>query len=39
MVPTDKYTHWFDKEGYKKHQKRIQRGINLFSKYYQNLWW
>ena len=33
-----KDTHVFDKEGYKKHQDRIQRGTILFGKYYRGLW-
>ena len=31
-------THWFDKEGYDKHQERINNGLKLFGKYYQSLW-
>ena len=30
---------WFDKQGYEKHQEKIQEGINLFAKYYCALWW
>jgi len=33
-----KDTHVFDKKGYTKHQKRIQRGTTLFGKYYRGLW-
>lgn len=33
-----KHTATFDKEGYKKHQERMQRGYTLFGKYYHNLW-
>ena len=31
-------TSHFDAEGYKKHQEKIQNGLNLFGKYYNNLW-
>jgi hypothetical protein len=31
-------THWFDVEGYKNHQKKIENGLRLFGKYYQALW-
>lgn len=30
--------YWFDKTGYMLHSERIQEGIELFGKYYQNLW-
>lgn len=30
--------HWHDYEGEALHEKRIQEGIELFAKYYRNLW-
>lgn len=33
------HTHKFDGEGYKKKLDKIQEGLNLFGKYYMNLWW
>ena len=33
-----KDTHVFDKEGYQKHQDKIENGLRLFGKYYQGLW-
>lgn len=35
---TIKDTHWFDSEGFTKHQTRINKALILFGKYYQNLW-
>lgn len=32
------HTHKFDAVGHRRHQDRIQEGLNLFSKYYFNLW-
>lgn len=32
------HTHEFDEQGYRRHQERIQEGLDLFSKYYFNLW-
>jgi len=32
------HTAVFDKEGYDKHNKRIQNGLRLFGRYYRNLW-
>ena len=36
----DKYPeqHWTDYEGMRKHEERIQEGLDLFGKYYRNLW-
>lgn len=31
-------THWWDKDGYMKHQEHIRNGLRLFGKYYQGLW-
>ena len=30
--------HWYDAEGHRLHQERMQEGFELFGKYYQNLW-
>lgn len=30
--------HWYDSEGHKLHEERIQEGLELFGKYYRNLW-
>jgi hypothetical protein len=38
MLKTTKDTHWFDSEGAKKHQDRIDNGLRLFGKYYNSLW-
>ena len=38
MVRTDKDTSVFDRDGWKKHHKRINRGTTLFGKYYRGLW-
>jgi hypothetical protein len=35
LNPTD---HWIDIAGLELHQKKIQEGIDLFAKYYMNLW-
>jgi len=32
------HTAVFDKEGYDKHNERIQNGLRLFGRYYRNLW-
>lgn len=32
------HTYKMDKEGWKKHQDRIDNGLRLFGKYYQSLW-
>lgn len=31
-------THVFDEEGWKQHNARIQEGLELFGKYFRNLW-
>ena len=38
MVDKDPDAHWWDKEGQALHEERIQEGIELFGKYYRNLW-
>lgn len=30
--------HWYDAEGHKLHEERIQEGLELFGKYYKHLW-
>ena len=31
-------SHWYDVEGHMLHEARIQEGLDLFAKYYRNLW-
>jgi hypothetical protein len=38
MVDTNPTEHWYDVIGHFEHQKRVQEGLELFGKYYQNLW-
>jgi hypothetical protein len=38
MNDKNKDNHWFDFVGQELHQERIQEGLNLFGKYYRNLW-
>ena len=38
MVRGPNDTHKWDKDGYMKHNKRIQVGLVLFGKYFRNLW-
>jgi hypothetical protein len=38
MVDENPDEHWFDIDGYMLHQQRIQEGLELFGKYFQNLW-
>lgn len=38
MVDRDPNSHWFDIDGQMLHEERIQEGLNLFGKYYRNLW-
>lgn len=33
-----KNNYFFDAEGLKKHEEQIQEGLDLFAKYYRNLW-
>lgn len=30
--------HWYDADGHNLHEERIQEGLELFGKYYRNLW-
>jgi hypothetical protein len=38
MVDKNPESHWTDFNGMRLHQERIQEGLELFGKYYQNLW-
>lgn len=38
LVEGEGHTMEFDSEGYQQHQARIQRGFELFGKYYSGLW-
>lgn len=38
MVDENPDEHWYDHVGHLLHEERIQEGLDLFSKYYRNLW-
>lgn len=38
MVDENPSGHWYDHVGHMLHEERIQEGIDLFAKYYRNLW-
>jgi len=38
MVDKDPDAHWYDSKGHMLHEERIQEGLELFGKYYRNLW-
>lgn len=38
MVDLNPGEHWYDSEGHKLHEERIQEGLELFGKYYNSLW-
>lgn len=38
MVDKDPEAHWYDSEGHQLHEERIQEGLELFGKYFRNLW-
>ena len=38
MIDNNPEEHWFDANGHAEHVKRIQEGLDLFGKYYRNLW-
>lgn len=38
MVDKDPESHWYDAEGHRLHDERIQEGLELFGKYYRSLW-
>jgi len=38
MIEKNPTEHWTDYEGLRLHEERIQEGLDLFGKYYRNLW-
>lgn len=38
MVDENPNEHWYDYVGHMLHEERIQEGLDLFGKYYRNLW-
>lgn len=38
MIDENPGEHWFDADGQMLHEERIQEGLDLFGKYYRNLW-
>ena len=38
MVDENPNEHWYDHVGHVLHEERIQEGLDLFGKYYRNLW-
>jgi hypothetical protein len=38
MVDKNPTEHWYDHVGHQLHEARIQEGLELFGKYYRNLW-
>jgi hypothetical protein len=38
MVDNNPNEHWYDVVGHHLHEERIQEGLDLFGKYYRNLW-
>lgn len=38
MVDKNPNEHWYDYVGHQLHEQRIQEGLELFGKYYRNLW-
>lgn len=38
MVDKNPDSHWYDYEGHQLHEERIQEGLELFGKYFRNLW-
>ena len=38
MVDKNPDEHWYDHVGHMLHEERIQEGLELFGKYYKNLW-
>ncbi len=38
MVDKNPDEHWYDHVGHTLHEQRIQEGLELFGKYYRNLW-
>jgi hypothetical protein len=38
MVDKNPGEHWYDQIGNQEHDRRVQEGLDLFSKYFRNLW-
>ena len=38
MVDKNPDEHWYDAEGHKLHEERVQEGLDLFGKYFRALW-
>ena len=38
LVDLNPNEHWYDHVGHRLHEDRIQEGLDLFGKYYRNLW-
>lgn len=38
MVDKNPDEHWYDSVGHQLHEERIQEGLDLFGKYFRNLW-
>lgn len=38
LVDRNPDEHWYDYVGHQLHEEKIQEGLNLFAKYYRNLW-
>lgn len=38
MIDKNPDEHWYDYVGHQLHEERIQEGLNLFAKYFRNLW-
>jgi len=38
MVDKNPDEHWYDSVGHKKHDERIQEGLELFGKYFRSMW-
>lgn len=38
MVDKNPGEHWYDSDGHLMHEARIQEGLDLFAKYFRNLW-
>lgn len=38
LVDNNPDEHWYDSVGHQMHEERIQEGLELFGKYYRNLW-
>jgi hypothetical protein len=38
MIDANPTEHWYDVDGHRLHEERIQEGLELFGKYYRHLW-